>query len=71
MRTPLVRGERRGEEEPATVVPFDGGPAELAVRTQDVEVVAPDPFRSDSDGAGPWLVLGRLPSVGRSSVSLS
>lgn len=71
MRTPRVRGERRAEEESATVVPFDGGPAEQAVRTQEVQVVAPDPGRSDSDGVGLWLVLAPVTERGRSSVSLS
>ena len=40
--TPVAPGERRAVEESATVMPFDGGPAELAVRTQEVQVVAPD-----------------------------
>ena len=37
----LAPGERRDAEESATVLPFDGGPAEQAVRTQTVQVVAP------------------------------
>jgi serine phosphatase RsbU (regulator of sigma subunit) len=36
---PLGAGERRTEEESATRMPFDGGPAEQAVRTQQVQVV--------------------------------
>lgn len=36
---PLAAGERRDLEESATVLPFDGGPAEQAVRTQQVQVV--------------------------------
>ena len=39
---PLGAGERRDVEESATVLPFDGGPAEQAVRTQEVQVLAPD-----------------------------
>jgi serine phosphatase RsbU (regulator of sigma subunit) len=41
-RSSLVLGERREDEESATVLPFDGGPAEHAVRTQSVQVVPPD-----------------------------
>jgi serine phosphatase RsbU (regulator of sigma subunit) len=41
-RASLVLGERREDEESATVLPFDGGPAEHAVRTQSVQVVQPD-----------------------------
>jgi hypothetical protein len=36
----LSAGERRDDEEFATVLPFDGGPAEQAVRTQTVQVLA-------------------------------
>jgi len=36
------RGERRDDEESATVLPFDGGPEEQAVRTQTVQVVPLD-----------------------------
>ena len=39
--TSLVAGERREDEESATVLPFDGGPAEQAVRTQTVQVLPP------------------------------
>ena len=37
--TPLAADERRALEESATVLPFDGGPAEQAMRTQQVQVV--------------------------------
>jgi serine phosphatase RsbU (regulator of sigma subunit) len=37
----LLLGERREDEESATVLPFDGGPLEQAVRTQTVQVVPP------------------------------
>ena len=40
--TPLGNGERRALEESATVLPFDGGPMERAVRTQGVQVLVPD-----------------------------
>ena len=56
--------ERRVEEESATVLPFDGGPAEQAVRSQEVQVVGPDPDRSRLDGAGSWLVLAPVTERG-------
>ena len=40
-RPTLVRGERRDDEESATVLPFDGGPLEQTVRTQTVQVLPP------------------------------
>ena len=46
------------------MMPFDGGPAEQAVRTQEVQVVAPDPGRPESDGAGSWLVLAPVTERG-------
>ena len=52
---PLVRGERRDDEESATVLPFDGGPAEQAVRTQTVQVLPPDGAGGDGD---PWACGG-------------
>jgi serine phosphatase RsbU (regulator of sigma subunit) len=62
---------RQGEEnatvrfdaaEQAVVLPFDGGPAEEAVRTQMVQVVPP----ADGDGpsAGPWTVLAPVTERG-------
>jgi len=60
----LVPGERRDAEESATVMPFDGGPAEQAVRTQDVQVLAPSP---QLPGAGPsdqWRVLAPVTERG-------
>jgi serine phosphatase RsbU (regulator of sigma subunit) len=38
---PLVEGVRQDDEERATVLPFDGGPAEQALRTQQVQVLPP------------------------------
>jgi serine phosphatase RsbU (regulator of sigma subunit) len=47
---PLANGERRALEESATVVPFDGGPEEQAIRTQQVQVVSLDePDRGSGD----------------------
>ena len=52
----LAPGERRDAEESATVLPFDGGPAEQAVRTQSVQVLAPaEPSRGS--GRDQWTVL--------------
>lgn len=59
--SPVVSGERRAMEESATVEPFDGGPAERAVRTQEVQVAAPHPRHADSDG---WVVLAPVTERG-------
>jgi serine phosphatase RsbU (regulator of sigma subunit) len=61
---PLEPGERRALEESATVLPFDGGPAEQAVRTQQVQVVGPVAAASRSEGGGPWLVLAPVTERG-------
>jgi serine phosphatase RsbU (regulator of sigma subunit) len=46
--------ERRALEESATVLPFDGGPAEQTIRTQQVQVV----------GREPWVVLAPVTERG-------
>src|SRR5215212_4267542 len=51
-----VRGERRAVEESATVLPFDGGPAEQAV--------GPEPGGSASEGSASWLVLAPVTERG-------
>ena len=56
--------ERRTGEESATVLPFDGGPAEQAVRTQQVQVVGPEARPSQFDGSGSWLVLAPVTERG-------
>jgi serine phosphatase RsbU (regulator of sigma subunit) len=61
---PPVPGQRRALEESATVLPFDGGPAEQAIRTQQVQVVSPDATRSASNGGGQWLVLAPVTERG-------
>ena len=61
---PLAHDERRSLEESATVLPFDGGPQEQTVRSQEVQVVAPAPGPSGSDGAGSWLVLAPVTERG-------
>ena len=57
---PLARDERRAGEESATVLPFDGGPAEQAVRTQQLQVVPP----AGSGSAGSWVVLAPVTERG-------
>jgi hypothetical protein len=54
-------GGRRDSEELATTLPFDGGPAEQALRTQTVQVLAP----GDAPGAsGRWQVLAPVTERG-------
>ncbi len=66
LRTPLGHGERRDLEESATVLPFDGGPAEQAVRTQAVQVLAPDPAQAGDGARGWWRVLAPVTERGES-----
>lgn len=61
--SPPGRNERRSAEESATVLPFDGGPAEQAVRTQELQVVGPG-AGSGPAGPGPWLVLAPVTERG-------
>ena len=60
-----VLGERREDEESATVLPFDGGPEEQAVRTQTVQVLPPEANRS-GDYPGLWGVLAPVTERGES-----
>ena len=62
----LGHGERREDEESATVVPFDGGPAEQAIRTQVVQVLAPGIVDSASHLAHLWLVMAPVTERGES-----
>lgn len=62
---------RRDALERATTVPFDGGPAEQAVRTQLVQVLPPGEPSSDSGsdsggggGGGQWTVLAPVTERG-------
>jgi Stage II sporulation protein E (SpoIIE) len=59
-----VPGQRGLLEESATVLPFDGGPAEQTIRTQQVQVVSPGRDRSATDGGGQWLVLAPVTERG-------
>lgn len=56
-------GVRREREESATVLPFDGGPAEQTMRTQQVRVVGPDQAGS-APGAAEWSVLAPVTERG-------
>ena len=59
---PLASGERREDEESATVLPFDGGPEEQAVRTQTVLALP-----SEGGAAqGLWRVLAPVTERGES-----
>lgn len=62
---PLGRGERRDDEESATVMPFDGGPAERAVRTQTVQVLG-DRLPRQGIGSSRWRVLAPVTERGES-----
>lgn len=59
-----ARGERRDDEESATVAPFDGGPAEQALRTQTVQVLAERDPNEKNRGAGRWRVLAPVTERG-------
>lgn len=61
----LGRGERREDEESATVLPFDGGPEEQALRTQTVQVLPPG-TAGDGDLGRRWRVLAPVTERGES-----
>jgi len=61
---PSARNERRAAEESATVVPFDGGPAEQALRTQQLQMVDPGAAGSGAGGSSDWLVLAPVTERG-------
>ena len=63
-RTTLAPGERREAEESATVLPFDGGPAEQAIRTQTVQVVTPDQPLAGRTSVDQWTVLAPVTERG-------
>ncbi len=60
------RGERREEEESATTLPFDGGPAEQAIRTQTVQVLPPDGAEANAGTTELWRVLAPVTERGES-----
>jgi hypothetical protein len=58
-------GPRRQAHEQATSVPFDGGPAEQALRTQAVQVLPPADARSGTQSpSGRWTVLAPVTERG-------
>ena len=59
---PLAANQRQEAQERATVLPFDGGPAEQAVRTQTVQVVAP--ATSERGDATVWTLLAPMTERG-------
>ena len=65
-RDSLQSGERREDEESATVLPFDGGPAEQALRTQTVQTVPPDGSDEDAGSGHSWRVLAPVTERGES-----
>jgi serine phosphatase RsbU (regulator of sigma subunit) len=63
VESPLATGERRDARESATVLPFDGGALEQAMRTQSVLVLAP----GDGDGHDrSWTVVAPVTERGES-----
>jgi serine phosphatase RsbU (regulator of sigma subunit) len=62
--TPMAPGERRDLEERATVLPFDGGPAEQAVRGQQVQVLAPGSEFAEPGQTDQWRVLAPVTERG-------
>jgi serine phosphatase RsbU (regulator of sigma subunit) len=62
----LLSGERRDDEESATVLPFDGGPEEQAPATQTVQVLPPDGADKKADFVGLWRVLAPVTERGES-----
>jgi serine phosphatase RsbU (regulator of sigma subunit) len=60
----LARGERREAAESATVMPFDGGPTEQVVRTQQVKVLSPGRPPAGSGDVALWRVLAPVTERG-------
>ena len=46
------------------MIPFDGGPAEQVVRTQEVQVLPPAPSSRGPDGPDQWRVLAPVTERG-------
>jgi len=61
---PPADRERRDAEESATVLPFDGGPEEQAVRTQNVSVLPLGRTRADAESSEQWRVLAPVTERG-------
>ncbi len=65
-RSAQADGERREDQESATVLPFDGGPAEQAIRTQTVQVLSPGSATPPAPLADLWHVLAPVTERGES-----
>jgi serine phosphatase RsbU (regulator of sigma subunit) len=65
-RSSQADGERREDQESATVLPFDGGPAEQAIRTQTVQVLSPGSATPPAPLADLWHVLAPVTERGES-----
>lgn len=63
---PPVTGERRAKEESATLLPFDGGPAEQALRTQTLRVLDPAIGSAEAGTPRHWTVLAPVTERGES-----
>ncbi len=63
---PWLAGERRDDSESATVLPFDGGPEEQAVRTQAVQIIPPGTTDPEDELAALWRVLAPVTERGES-----
>ena len=63
-RPPRAQGERCDAEESATVVRFDGGPEEQAIRIQQVQVLGPEQQDGGAKRAGHWRVLAPVTERG-------
>jgi serine phosphatase RsbU (regulator of sigma subunit) len=61
---PPAPQERREAEESATVLPFDGGPEEQAVRTQNVKVLSPGRNSVGAEPSDQWRVLAPVTERG-------
>lgn len=61
---PLDEGERRAVEESATVLPFDEGPLEQALRTQEVQVVPPHDVETEPSVGGWFQVVAPVTERG-------
>ena len=59
-----AHGERRDDRESATVLPFDGGPAEQALRTQTVQVHQHAEPQETAKATDLWIVLAPVTERG-------
>ena len=61
---PIAAGARRDAEESATVIPFDGGPEEQAIRTQRIQVLAPGRQPAAEGRSDQWRLLAPVTERG-------